>query len=838
MSLATYNKKRNFKKTPEPKGITTRKGKQLIFVVQKHDASHLHYDFRLEMGGVLKSWAVPKGPSLDPSVKRLAMQVEDHPWSYRDFEGEIPEGNYGAGDVIVWDTGTYEGEGGEKGLLEGLKKGHLSFTLYGEKLKGGWSLVRTGRDKSERARWLLVKKEDEYASDADVTREVGSVLSKRILPRDRDEASDEAASVKKKKTAKKAQMKGPSVKFTARDFKPMLATLTDEPFDDPDWLFEVKWDGYRIITRIENGKVTLYSRNGLDVTDKYYTLAEAAQMIDHNAVIDGELVALDKNGKPSFTLMQHAAEHPSALVYYAFDLLALDGEDTRSKPLIERKGLLQKIVGDILPKKGAIRYSEHVDCNGKTYFAAAAKQDLEGVMAKRKDSPYQSGVRTKDWLKVKTSKRQEAVIVGYTAPKNSRKYFGSLVFAICENGKYQYVGHAGTGFSSTGLKELYGLMQPLKRATKPIANKVPVEDTITWLEPKLVGEVKFTEWTPDRQMRHPVFMGLRSDKKPKEVTVEKEVPAPKTAKKPKSGQTAGEDELALTHLDKVYWPKDGYTKGDLLAYYDLMADTILPYLKDRPLVLNRHPNGINKPGFFQKDVDPSSLPSFVKTTVVHSESTDADINYIVCDNKETLLYVANLGAIEMNPWNSRVPKLNYPDYYVIDLDPGNNTFEQVIEVAKVVKEVLDLSCEKSYVKTSGKTGIHVYVPLRAKYHYDRVRQFSELVVRLVHERLPDITSLERSPAKRKTKIYLDWLQNRVGQTLAAPYSARPVEGACVSAPLEWKEVRKGLRPEKFTIKTIRKRLKDKGDLWKGILEDAVDLSEALACLEEELKKTS
>lgn len=826
MSLATYNKKRNFKKTPEPAGDSLHKGKKLLFVVQKHDASHLHYDFRLEMGGVLKSWAVPKGPSLDPSVKRLAMQVEDHPWSYRSFEGKIPEGNYGAGDVIVWDTGTYEGEGGEEGLLAGLKKGHLSFTLHGKKLQGGWSLVRTRSDKSGRARWLLVKKEDEYASDEDVTRQVGSVLSKRVLPRDKDEAGE---SEEAKKPTKR-----PKNPLTARDLKPMLATLTDAPFDDPDWIFEVKWDGYRVITKIENNTVTLYSRNGHDVTQKYPTLAQAAGRIDHNAIIDGELVALDSKGKPSFSLMQKASENPSTLVYYAFDILALDGEDLRDKPLLERKERLK----EILPKKDMIRYSDHIERQGKKYFAATAKQDLEGVMAKRKDSPYLSGTRSKDWLKVKTSKRQEAIIVGYTEPKKSRKHFGSLVFAICEKGKYKYVGHAGTGFTSKSLKELYDLMQPLVRKTKPVTNKVPVEDRITWLTPKLIGEVKFTEWTPDHQMRHPVFMGLRSDKKPQEISVEKEIPAAVAVQEEGSGKKADKKAsgLSFTHTDKVYFPKDGYTKGDLLAYYDSMADVILPYVKDRPMVLNRHPNGINKPSFFQKDSASGNLPDFVRTTVIHSESTDADINYIVCDNKETLLYIANLGTIELNPWNSRIPKLDKPDYYVIDLDPGDNTFEQVIEVAKVVHEILDMSCEKSYVKTSGKTGIHIYVPLKARYHYDQVRQFSELVVRLVHQRLPDITSLERSPAKRKDKIYLDYLQNRVGQTLAAPYSVRPVDGACVSAPLEWKEVRKGLKPQKFTIKTIGKRLKEKGDLWEGILDNSVNLTEALKCLEKELKK--
>lgn len=836
MTLTKYNEKRNFSKTPEPAGTKRHTGKKLIFVVQKHDASHLHYDFRLEMEGVLKSWAVPKGPSLDPTVKRLAMQVEDHPWSYRAFEGEIPKGNYGAGDVIVWDTGTYEGEEGEKGLLEGLKNGHLSFTLHGEKLKGEWSLVRTRRDKSGRSQWLLVKKDDQYASDKDVTREVQSVLSDRILPRDQGTAG---AVARPKKAAKR-----PKNTLTKRDLEPMLATLTDEAFDDPGWVFEVKWDGYRIITNIANGKVQLLSRNGLDVTEKYPSLAEAAAFIDHNAILDGELVALDKAGKPNFSLMQNAGENAAALVYYAFDLLALDGKDLRDRTLLERKEELEGIVAE-LPKNSMIRYSQHIERTGKKYFQAAAKQELEGIMGKRKDSVYRSGTRTKDWLKIKTCKRQEAVIIGYTEPKSSRKYFGSLVFAVCEGGKYRYAGNAGTGFTQKGLKELYDRMQPLVRKTKTITDTVPGSNRITWLKPELVGEVQFTEWTPDGHMRHPVFKGLRSDKKPDEITVEKEVPVvaatkekgtgPKTPEKAKES-TTGEEGLALSNIEKVYWPKEGYTKGDLLAYYDSIADTILPYLKGRPMVLYRNPNGINKPGFFQKDTSDLNLPSFVKTTVIHSESNNEDLQYIVCENKETLLYIANLGAIEMNPWNSRVSKIDKPDYYVIDLDPGDNTFEQVIEVAKVVKEVLDMSCEKSYVKTSGKTGLHIYIPMHAKYPYEKVRQFSEFIVQLVHQRVPDITSLERSPAKRKDKIYLDWLQNRTGQTLAAPYSVRPVEGACVSAPLEWKEVKKGLRPEKFTIKTIHKRLKEKGDLWKGILDDSVDLNAALKCLEAELRK--
>jgi bifunctional non-homologous end joining protein LigD len=818
MALTTYNKKRNFTKTPEPAGKSHKKGKSLIFVVQKHDASHLHYDFRLEMEGVLKSWAVPKGPSLNPSIKRLAMEVEDHPWSYRDFEGEIPEGNYGAGDVIVWDTGTYDGEGGEKGLLAGLKKGHLSFTLHGKKLKGEWSLVRTGRERQ----WLLMKKDDQYASKEDISKQVQSVLSDRLLKRD---GGTTVRAGSKKKSVKKA-------KITKADLAPMLATLTDAPFDDPDWLYEVKWDGFRLIVQVETGKATLYSRNGIEVTKKYPAIAEALRGIPNGAVIDGELVALDAAGKPRFQLMQHAGAEATALVYYAFDLLFLDGEDLRALPLIERKERLLRI----LPAEDPLRYSEHIEKNGKKYFAAAKKQDLEGIMAKRKDSTYHSGQRSRDWLKVKASKEQEVLIVGYTASGGSRKYFGSLVLAVHENGKLRHAGNVGTGFDAKLLKELYGLMQPLGTAKKPFAEKIPEEGSVTWLKPKLIAEIKFTEWTAEGHMRHPVFLGLRTDKKPSEVTMERALPVPVLTARKTEKKGSATDSPVYTHLDKVFWPDEGYTKGDVIAYYDRMADTILPYLKDRPMVMNRHPNGIAKPGFYQKDTDPSTLPDFADTVTVFSESNQKDIHYVVCNNKETLLYLANLGCIELNPWSSRVSKLNNPDFMVIDLDPGTNTFEEVITVAKVVHEVLEMSCEKSYVKTSGKTGLHIFVPLKAAYDYDRVRTFAEMLVRIVHSRVPELTSLERSPAKRKDKIYLDWLQNRYGQTLAAPYSLRPIEGACVSAPLEWKEVKKGLRPDQFTIKTIEKRLKAKGDLWKGILQDKVDLRAAITCLEGELEQ--
>ncbi len=607
---------------------------------------------------------------------------------------------------------------------------------------------------------------------------------------------------------------------------PMMAKLVDEPFDDDAWIFEVKWDGYRLMARCGN-PITLISRGGIDVTKKYAPVAQALARVKERAILDGELVAIGESGRPSFQAMQRYGEEPVALVYYAFDLLFLDGEDLRDHPLTERKQLLKKI----LPKSDIVRFSEHIHGRGEAYFAAAQKEKLEGIMAKRASSSYHSGKRTDDWLKIKTSMRQEVVIVGFTEPRNSRKHIGSLILAVRDGKDWRYVGHTGGGMGGMSLKEMHERLEPLVVPKAPLTVPSEVSRAATWVCPKLVGEVKFGEWTEGGTMRHPVFMGLRSDKRPTQVKKEEAQKPPRLAKTKKSAE---QGELTLSNLEKVYWPTEGYTKGDLIAYYDAHADLILPYLKDRPFVLNRHPNGISKPGFYQKDVDPKTLPSFVETAIIHSESNDKNIHYVVCNNKETLLYLANLGCIELNPWNSRVDALDNPDFYVIDLDPGTNTFDQVIEVAQIVHEVLEMSCEESYPKTSGKSGLHIYVPLKGKYSYERIRSFAELLVRIVHQRIPEITSIERSPAKRRDKIYLDWLQNRVGQTLAAPYSLRPAAGATVSTPLEWKEVKKGLTPEQFTIRTIDKRLKKKGDLWKPVLGKGIDLHASIACLEREL----
>jgi bifunctional non-homologous end joining protein LigD len=808
MALRDYKKKRDFSQTKEPRGKVAKGKGGLVFVVQKHDATRLHYDFRLELNGVLLSWAVPKGPSINPADKRLAVHVEDHPFDYKDFEGTIPEGNYGAGDVIVWDNGTYthpdakNRKEAEKLLVSGYEKGRLDIELSGKKLRGRFALSRMKDGKN----WLLIKKNDEFAGVEDVTLDERSIISKKAL-----------------------RTKAPDM---PRDVRPMLATLADAPFDGKDWLFEVKWDGYRAIAEIMHGDVKLYSRNGRDFSKKYGPIVEALATFGYDAVLDGEVVALDNAGISRFQLLQQYEEKPVALVYYVFDILYLNGEDLRGKSLVERKKILKKIV----PKKSIIRYSEHIEETGIEFFEAAAKQGLEGIMAKRKSGIYISR-RTDDWLKIKTSKRQEAVIAGYTEPRGSRKKFGALVLGVYEGNELAYIGHTGGGFDEESLAVVYERILPLSTKTSPFAIAPKTNMPVTWVRPEVVCEVKFAEWTEGGTMRQPIFIGLREDKSAREVVREKEKGVEKVKEKKKREKaTILHKKVALTNLDKVYFPKDGYTKGDIVDYYDKISEYILPYLKDRPESLNRHPNGIDKPNFFQKNVE-GELPAFIRTHVVRSESGGKDVRYIICDNKETLLYMANLGCIEINPWNSRIVPPGGSDFLIIDLDPSGRPFSDLIKVAKTVHKILDLACEKNYVKTSGKRGLHIVVPLGGRYDHGQVKDFAHLLSTYVYRELPDITSLERKPEKRKDKIYLDYLQNNFAQTLVAPYSLRPKDGAPVSTPLRWEEVNSRLDPKRFTIKTIWKRLKKEGDIWKPVLTEKVDLSESIKCIEKELEES-
>jgi bifunctional non-homologous end joining protein LigD len=614
----------------------------------------------------------------------------------------------------------------------------------------------------------------------------------------------------------------------------MLAKETNDPFDDKDWLFEIKWDGYRAITEKNKNNILLYSRNGISFLSTYPIVAGQLLHIKEDVVIDGEIVVINSMGNPDFQLLQHYSENQDKPVqYYVFDLLKLNGHDTTGLSLVERKELLQKII----PENEVIKYSDHIFEYGKSFFQVSREKDLEGIMAKKISSKYYPGKRTNEWLKIKNHKTREAIVSGYTQPSGARKYFGALILGVKDGKKLKYIGHTGGGFNQTSLKEMYEKLQPLVREKSPFDEKIKTNAPVTWVQPEIICEVKFAEITTDGKLRHPIFLHLRNDKNINEVNmknlmVNKNI---KTQSPEKDGEnemekifTFGKSKVTVTHFNKIYFPEDGVTKGDLINYYIAMSDYILPYLKGRPESLLRNPNGIHDKGFFHKDAA-GNVPSFVKNKKVFSESTNKDIDYIICDNQATLTYLNNLGCIEINPWHSTINALNKPDYLIIDIDPSDkNTFEQVIETANVVKQVLDKAGAVSFCKTSGSTGLHVYVPTAKKYSYEQVKKFANIVCIMAHDELKEFTTLERNLQKRGNKnIYMDYLQNRKGQTIASVYSLRPRQGATVSTPLLWSEVKKGLSPQQFTIHNIEKRVKKKGDIFKGVLGKGIDLNKCL-----------
>jgi len=930
MSLSKYVAKRDFTKTAEPKAGKTKQTGSLLFVVQKHDASRLHYDFRLEMDGVLKSWAVPKGPSTDPKTKRLAMMVEDHPYDYRNFEGLIPKGEYGGGTVIVWDEGTYEPieeikgkKAQEKHLLKQLETGSLKIKLHGKKLEGEFALVKT-HGMGDNA-WLMIKHNDEYASTKDVTKQDESVLSGKTI-----EAVEKGSekvwkngheeNIKKSKTAAdktvekaKASVKSKAVKKAGADakdtaallkklpksnipigMKPMLATLVNEPFDDPDWVYEVKWDGYRALGFVKKGDVELLSRNNKSFNEKFYPIYQLLKEWNISAVVDGEILVLNEKGISNFGHLQNwRSEADGDLVFYVFDLLWYEGKNLMDLPLNQRQAILK----EVLPvDDDRIRLSKVFNASGIDFFNAAQKMGLEGIIAKKSDSVYLADYRSKEWLKIKVHKRQEVVIAGYTKNEDTSKQFSSLLLGVYEDGALQYVGKVGTGFSDKLQKEMIAQFKPLVTDkspfdTLPDVNKPsrfrpnPPKAKATWLKPELVCEVAFSEVTSDGVFRHPSFQGMRVDKNAKEVVREVAVPTEaaieevesgledaakndkvqaaenaKPEKKEPSGgkvhrdeQVQPEDmvrpakdkdrktllnpkdetqvrklkghELKFTHLSKVYWPEDKVTKRDMFNYYYQAAEYIMPYLKDRPMSLNRFPNGIHGPSFYQKDVK-GKAPDWVKT-FPYTNGEGEKKEYLVGTDEASLLWMASLGCIEMNPWFSRVQSEDNPDYCVIDLDPDKNTFDQVIEAALEVKKVLDALDVPSFCKTSGSTGMHIYIPMAAKYTYDQSQLFARFIVNLVHDQIPDFTTLERSISQRHGKMYLDFLQNRPGATIAGPYSLRPKPGATVSMPLHWDEVKPGLTMKHFTIFNAIDRLKAEGDLFKGVLGKGIDLEKTI-----------
>lgn len=819
MGLGKYFKKRNFKETPEPKGGTSQSGRthKLAFVIQEHHASRLHYDFRLEMDGVLKSWAVPKGPSLDPHEHHLAIQTEDHPYEYRNFEGVIPEGNYGAGNVIIWDEGWYEAradtDDNEKTLKKELKEGHITFVLYGKKLKGEFALIKMHPDQHDNEKaWLLIKKGDKFASAQDVTKQDESVKSHRRV--------DDLG----------AKDKLPDLSGYPRVAKPwhvtpMLSTLVDEPFSRDSWLFEIKWDGFRAIAAKYKDEIALYSRNGLNFAERFPRVHEAIHSFKHDVIVDGEIAVIDERGKSHFEWLQDVGHDlQGALHYYVFDILWCDGRDLRNMPLFQRKQILKSV----LPKNDIVRYSDHVEAQGLKLFNEMKRQGLEGMVAKRADSPYRENNRGQDWLKVKTHLRQEVVIGGYTEPRGSRKYLGALLVGVYDQGEFVYVGHSGGGIGDAQRKTLRDKLAKRERKSSPFTTEPKPNAPVHWVRPELICEMSFSEWTSDGYMRHPTFEGMRvGDKNPRNVHREKpkNVKPVNGAKKGASAMKTTTGPLELTHLDKVFFPGPKYTKGDIIAYYESVADYILPYLQDRPCSLNRMPDGIKGPSFYQKNNE--HLPEWVPHADIFSDSNNADLRWIVGGELNTLRYMVQLGCVEINPWNSRVGHLDNPDWIVIDLDPEGVSFKGVVEVARTVKEVCDEWHIPAYPKTSGKTGIHIYIPMGAKYTNDQARNLAHLVAIEVNKRQPKITSIERNPQKRKHKIYVDFLQNREGQTLAAPYSLRPTPSATVSMPLHWDEVKSSLKPTDFTIKNALARLKRTGDLWKPVTGKGVDLSAVL-----------
>lgn len=817
MGLREYFKKRSFKETPEPKGFAKKsKSKKLAFVVHEHQATRHHYDLRLELDGVLKSWAVPKGPSLDPHEHHLAVQTEDHPFEYRKFEGVIPEGNYGAGNVIIWDGGTYEARKGksadsEKTLKSELKKGHLTFILHGKKLKGEFALIKLNNADDPKA-WLLVKKGDEYAGKGDVTKQDKSVKSHKKI-------SEMGA---KGKLPNLSDYPKKSKPWTV---KPMLATLVDAPFDRQDWLFEIKWDGYRAIASKHHDKIELYSRNQTNFLDKYPPVVEALHKLKHDVVLDGEIVAADDRGNAHFEWLQNRHKDPrGSLQYYVFDILWCDGHDVQSMPLVERKQLLKTLI----PNSDAIRFSDHYEHDGKKLFKEMQRRGLEGMIAKNGQSQYRENVRGQDWLKIKTHQRQEVVIGGYTEPRGGRKYLGALLVGVFDKDQFIYVGHSGGGIADNERKKLADNLKKLERKTSPFLTEPKPNAPVHWVRPESVCEMSFAEWTSEGHMRQPQFEGLREDKDPKDVHREKPKSKSSVPSSIKNSSRKAE-KFEFTHADKIFFPKLKVTKGDIAKYYESVADFILPYIKDRPCSLNRMPNGIKGESFYQKN-NPH-LPDWMPHTDIFSESNNENLRWIVGKDIQTLLYMVQLGCIEINPWNSRVGHLKKPDWIVIDLDPEGVDFRGVVQVARTVHQVCQDWGIPAYPKTSGKTGIHIYIPMNAKYSYEQGKNLAHLIALEVHRREPRLTSVERMPQKRKRKIYVDFLQNREGQTLASPYSLRPTPGATVSMPLHWDEVKPSLKQTDFTIKNAQTRLKRTGDLWKPALQKGIDLSKVLDKIE-------
>lgn len=824
MPLNEYRAKRSLDKTPEPAGTVRGTGGH-TFVIQKHWATRMHYDLRIEHEGVLLSWAVPKGPSANPADKHVAIQTEDHPLEYADFEGIIPAGNYGAGAMIVWDRGTFVPL---HDIAEGLEKGKLLFEFAGYKLRGVWTLVKIKKAEKE---WLLIKERDGYVSTDPGVYPESSILSGLTveqLKHGETPATEVVAALQR--------APAPRRRVKAHDVSVMLAESRDKPFSRAGWLFEMKYDGYRLIAGRDGSDVVLLSRNQRALTPTFPEIAHALHKLPYDRVVlDGEVVVAAANGRPHFQSLQKrgmlrramdirraAQELPATL--YVFDLLAFDEYDVRGLPLVERKRLLRMLI----PEKGVLQFADHIEERGEDFFRAAEALNVEGMVGKRADSKYRAG-RSADWIKVRASKHDDFVIVGFTAPGGSRSGFGALHLANYEADLLKYAGSVGTGFTAKLIDEIHALLLPLSRKQPPCEH-APAGKGHTWIDPRYVVEVKYLEWTEEGLLRHPVFVRMRDDKNPEECVRVRSVvfevePATETV-----SVTEVEKHVAFSNLDKVLWPEDGYTKGDLVAYYRAVSSWLLPYLQDRPLVTTRFPDGIHGKSFYQKDA-PDFAPEWLRREAVWSEDSQRDLHYFICDDEPSLLYVANSAALLLHVWSSRVGSLEQPDWCIIDLDPKTAPFTDVVAVAQATRQLCDEIGLPAFVKTSGSSGLHVLIPTGRQLTHEQSRMFGEVLARAIVKRTPDIATVERMPNKRAGKVYVDYLQNGHGKLLAAPYGARPLPGAPVSAPLDWKEVNDQLDMRAFNISTMPARLaRMNQDPLRAVLSLAPDLLGALEAL--------
>src|SRR5450432_386848 len=858
--LARYHAKRDFKKTPEPRGqVVRRAGKALSYLIQKHAASHLHYDFRLELNGVLLSWAVPKGPSLDPADKRLAMHVEDHPLEYAGFEGTIPAKQYGGGTVMLWDRGIWIPTGDP---VEAYRAGQLKFELAGEKLRGGWALVRTHGSKfggDGKKAWLLIKEKDAFAKrgvDAKIVEaQPDSVSSGRSIEQiahdvqnvwhsNRSVAANvkrgalSAVNVRKPDSAKAAahpaELAGAKRAKLPTTLLPPLATLVDAVPQGDDWLHEIKYDGYRMLCRVDRNKVAIYSRNGKDWTLALGAIAKAAKR-SHitSGWLDGEVALMTPDGRTSFQQLQNALADPSLgdLTYFVFDVPYFDGYDLRGVVLKERKRLLRSLIpeGD-----ATLRYSVEVQGHGEQFYAQACTLGLEGAVSKRVDSLYHAGTRTRDWVKVKCGQRQEMVIGGFTNPQGSRSGFGALLMGVYEaDGSLHYSGRVGTGFDDAALASLRRVLDKLVQKSSSFADPPRGHETkgVHWVKPTLVAEVAFTEWTQNGTLRHPAFQGLRKDKKATEVmrecAVKKSPPAVRTAatlpavSKRKLSRVAASAPVvagvALSHPDKLYFPADKLTKRDLAEYYEKISAWMIPHLRDRPLSLVRCPDGWQGQCFYQKHAD-KSVSAAVDRLVVPEGNASA--TYMAAGSAAALVGLLQWGVIEIHPWGSRRPRLERPDQLVFDFDPDDGVgWPHLVSAVQVTRTLLTDIGLMGFLKTTGGKGLHIVVPIRPTIGWETAKAFTKAIAELLVSTFPDRFTATLSKAQRKNKIFIDYLRNGLGATAVAPYSIRAREHAPVATPIAWDELKKDVRFSYFNVGNVPPRMaRLKNDPWASFFD--------------------